>query len=73
MARYQVVKDEEDSTYDGLCNENGCEFESQGWSKKKDASERMDAHIEEHDSEEPMPEMRVWLGEFEPDEVEEPA
>ncbi len=73
MADYQVVKDEEDGTWDGVCNQTGCEFESQGWSKKKDAAERMDAHIEEHDNAEPMSEMAVWLGDVEPEEVEEPA
>ena len=65
-ARYTVEKNEVGG-WDGTCAEPGCEFQSFGWGLKKDASERMDAHIEEHDTGEPMPEVGVWMGEFDAD------
>lgn len=60
MADYQVVKVEDTSTYDGECAL--CGFQSIGWERKKDASERMDAHLAEHETGEPMPDMAEWLG-----------
>ena len=60
----QIRTDAGDGTFDGVCS---CGFETQGWTEEANAQARIDAHLEEHATGVPMPEITEWLGEQTPE------
>lgn len=58
-----VSNETDDEAFDYLCEQPRCGFASYGWSSKKKAQARGKEHEAEHDSGQPMREMRDVMNE----------